>query len=65
MKDDESYNITSILESSMSELKKNNKEAYEIIIKKSKDGFFENHQTAGSLKSLAKEILEASYKPMK
>lgn len=64
MKDDASYNITSILEFSMTELKKNNKNAYEIIISNSKDGFFDNHQTAGSLKGFAKEILEASYKPM-
>jgi hypothetical protein len=62
MKDDKSINITSIIESSMVELKKNNEEAYELIIKKSKDGFFENHQTAGSLKSLAKDILDISLK---
>ncbi len=65
MKDDESHNITSILESSMVELKENNKEAYELIIKKSKARFFENHQSTGSLKSFAKDILEASYKAVK
>jgi len=62
MKDDKSIDITSILESSMIELKKNNKEAYELIIKKSKEGFFENHQTAGNLKGLAKDILDISFK---
>ena len=62
MKDDKSDNITSILERCMAELKENNKEAYELIIQRSKDGFFENHQSAGSLKSFAKQILEASQK---
>ena len=65
MKDDKSYNITSILESCMAQLKENNKEAYELIIKRSKARFFENHQSPGSLKSFAKDILEASYKAVK
>lgn len=65
MKDDKNYNITSILERCMAELKENNEEAYELIIKKSRDGFFENHQSPGSLKSFAKDILEASYKAVK
>jgi hypothetical protein len=44
----------------MTELKENNEEAYKLIIKKSEDGFFENHQSTGTLKSFAKEILEVS-----
>ena len=53
-------NISSILESSMLELKQTNEDAYNLIIEKAKEGFFTNHQTAGGLKKLAKEILDAS-----
>ena len=60
MDDDKSINITSILESCMSELKRDNKQAYNLIIDRSKEGYFENHQTTGNLKKLAKEILENS-----
>ena len=62
MEDTEGVNIFSILQSSMLELKQTNKEAYNLIIEKAKEGFFENHQTAGSLKSLAKDVLGVSNK---
>ena len=60
MGDDKSNHITSILESSMGELKQTNEDAYNLIIEKAEEGFFVNHQTAGNLKKLAKEILDVS-----
>ena len=60
MEGDKSTNLSSILESSMLELKQTNEDAYNLIIEKAKEGFFANHQTAGGLKKLAKEILDVS-----
>jgi hypothetical protein len=60
MKNDKTYDVTAILERCMVELKENNEEAYKLIIQKSRDGFFESHQTTGTLKKLARDILDVS-----
>jgi len=60
MENDKSKNIPLILESSMLELKQTNEGAYNLIVGKAKEGFFTNHQTAGGLKKLAKEIINVS-----
>ncbi|HEX9896318.1 MAG TPA: hypothetical protein VGA85_01480 [Dehalococcoidales bacterium] len=60
MSDEKKNEISTILDTSMTDLKQNNKEAYEIIINKSEEGFFQGHQTTGKLKGFAKDILEIS-----
>ena len=60
MEDDNSHDIPSILESSMLELKQANEDAYNLVLKKAREGFFADHQTTGSLKKLAGAVLDAS-----
>jgi len=62
---DKLSDITPILETSMNKLKANNKKAYDLIIRKSKERFFETHQTQGNLNKFAKEIFDVFYKKEK
>ncbi len=58
---DKINDITPILESSMENLKANNKEAYDLIIQKSKDNFFETHQTQSNINEFSREIFYVFY----
>lgn len=51
-------NIHNILSDSITDLESQNKEAYNILIEKTKQDFFEQHQTTGTLKKLAGELLD-------
>ena len=62
MENTELVSIISILQASMLELKQTNEEAYNRILEKAEEGFFENHQTTGSIKNLAIDILDVSKK---
>jgi hypothetical protein len=50
--------VRAVLSSSMGSLAQQNKHAYETLIAKAGEGFFEQHQTRGSLKALADELLK-------
>jgi hypothetical protein len=46
---DKSESVEEILRSSIVELATQNKEAYDLLLKKANEGFFEQHQTSGAL----------------
>jgi hypothetical protein len=56
----ENESVGDILRSSMTDLAEQNKEAYDLLLKKASEGFFEQHQTSGALKKLAKQLLDTS-----
>jgi hypothetical protein len=62
MKTTKTENATDILATSLTDLKKGYPEIYALIIDKANQGFFEQHQTTGTLKSLANDILKLSRK---
>jgi len=47
-----------IIRLSLQGLKKLSPEACDLIIKKAEENYFETHQTSGSLKKVAKEIIQ-------
>lgn len=55
-----SESVEDILRSSIIELAEQNKEAYDLLLKKASEGFFEQHQTSGALKNLANQLLNTS-----
>ncbi len=55
-----SESVEDILRSSLAELAQHHKEAYDLLLQKASEGFFEQHQTSGSLRLLADEILAMS-----
>jgi hypothetical protein len=57
---DKSESVEEILRSSIVELATQNKEAYDLLLKKANEGFFEQHQTSGALKKLAQQLLTTS-----
>jgi hypothetical protein len=61
MKDDESNSIANMFIASMTELKNSHTKVYELIIARAKEGFFEQHQTTGTMKALANEILKVAH----
>ena len=52
-----SESVQDILCSSLTELAEQNKEAYDLLVQKASEGFFEQHQTRGVLKKLATQLL--------
>ena len=56
----ENKSIEDILRSSMTDLAEQNKGAYDLLIEKASEGFFERHQTSGNLKKLAQQLLNTS-----
>lgn len=52
--------VEDILRSSIIELAVQNKEAYDLLLKKASEGFLEQHQTSGALKNLANQLLNIS-----
>ena len=49
--------VQDILRLSLIELAEQNKEAYDLLVQKASEGFFEQHQTRGVLKKLAAQLL--------
>jgi|WetSurMetagenome_2_1015567.scaffolds.fasta_scaffold964489_2 hypothetical protein len=60
MNDKKQNEIAIIVGDSLGELEKTNKTVYDLIIRREEDGFFETHQTSGSLKQMAQEILDVA-----
>ena len=56
----QSDSVEDILRSSIVKLAEQNKEAYDLLLKKANEGFFEQHQTSGALKKLAQQLLNTS-----
>lgn len=52
--------IGDILRTSMAELEESNANIHERVVGLADEGFFEQHQTTGSLKALADELLSIS-----
>lgn len=52
--------VEEILRSSMADLAEKNKKAYDLLIKKAGEGFFEQHQTRGAFEKLANQLLNMS-----
>ena len=57
VENDNERSIADILRSSMIELRDSNRGVYQKMIEVADKGFFEQHQTAGSLKSLADSLI--------
>jgi len=57
---DKDESVEEILRSSMVDLVGKNKKAYDLLIKKAGEGFFEQHQTRGILEKLANQLLNMS-----
>jgi hypothetical protein len=49
--------IASVINEGMNKLKPINEKIHKLIIQREEEGFFESHQTTGSIKQLAQEII--------
>lgn len=56
----ESESVQDILRSSLTELAQQNKGAYDLLVQKASEGFFEQHQTRGALNKLATQLLNTA-----
>lgn len=52
-----SESVQDVLRSSLTELVQQNKGAYDLLVRKASEGFFEQHQTRGALNKLATQLL--------
>jgi len=52
--------VEDILRSSLTELAQQNKGAYDLLVQKASEGFFEQHQTRGALNKLATQLLNTA-----
>jgi hypothetical protein len=55
---DKSESVEDILRSSIVELAEQNGEAHDLLLKKASEGFFEQHQTSGTLRKPAPDLRE-------
>lgn len=55
-----SESVQDILRSSLTELAQQNKGAYDLLVQKASEGFFEQHQTRGALNKLATQLLNTA-----
>ncbi|MGB2800668.1 MAG: hypothetical protein WBC55_07405 [Dehalococcoidia bacterium] len=59
----DAQSVEDILSSSMKELEEHSKAAYDLLVKRAREGFFEEHQTPTSVKKHATELLKSLNEP--
>ena len=59
----DAQSVEDILSSSMKELEEHSKAAYDLLVKRAREGFLEDHQTPTSVKKLANELLKSLNEP--
>ena len=59
----DAQSVEDILSSSMKELEEHSKAAYDLLVKRAREGFFEEHQTDTSLREFAAELVKSLNQP--